>query len=1015
MRRAGASPSAIALVLGLLAFMPAPVLGEPEFHGVGDLPGGATTSTALAVSADGAVAVGGSESSAGAEAFRWTGPGTIQGLGALDPGDFYSVATGVSANGSVIVGATADGNGRAFRWTSGGGMVGLGRFSCLGCDNHALANGVSGNGLVAVGSGADTTLLGIPFIEAARWAGGGTSISGLGHLSGGGDASVAYGASNDGAVIVGESDSSSGTRAFAWRTSGGMLQLPSFAGALIRSQALAISSNASTIVGAVNTSATTAAQLEAARWTGASWATLSLLGDLPGATADFSSARAATGDGAIIVGVATNAEGENAAFVWDAAHGMRDLRALLLEDYGLPVEDWTLIEARGVSNVAGGAYTIVGAGMNPAGIPEGWVAYLEPVACSDGLDDDGDLAVDFPADSGCLRRSDPSETFDCADGLDNDDDGQIDAADLDCTGAADASELPDCGDGFDNDGDGDADFPADAGCRSAAGRIENPACDDGVDNDGDGAVDFPSDLRCVAADDASEIADCSDGLDNDGDGAVDLLDPDCVNGADLGEDPQCSDRVDNDGDLRRDYPDEFPECASAADTLETPQCSDALDNDGDGSADLADAQCPNAAFSTESPGVLALGDLVVADAAAGHVFAIDPDTGLQTLLGAGVRLTSPQGLAFRASGELVVADPAGLVELDPIHGSQRLASGPLDAFDSLQVVFAAGGDAIVIERDRLSSVDWMFAGIGPKTTLVSIPSPDGNLGAFVGFSLAREASGHLLVTGLGASGNGIQRVNPATGAVSTVTPGFNPYAFSDLAVEASGTILAVGTVTGTGTGLFRVNPASGALSVVNADATWKKPTAVAVDAAGNVFAADAGTCDAGSCSGGSVVKLHPASGARLATWTGPLMQGAMDLAVVLALPACRNGLDDDAAGGADFPADVHCSGPSHVSELPACGDGLDNDGDGSVDLADAGCASATGRKEAPQCSDGVDNDGDQKLDWNGAGIGTADPQCAGVPSRDKETANSCGIGFELALLLPTLAALRARAGRPPRG
>ena len=54
-------------------------------------------------------------------------------------------------------------------------------------------------------------------------------------------------------VIVGESDSSSGTRAFAWRTSGGMLALPNVAGAQVRSQALGISSNSLVIVGAANT------------------------------------------------------------------------------------------------------------------------------------------------------------------------------------------------------------------------------------------------------------------------------------------------------------------------------------------------------------------------------------------------------------------------------------------------------------------------------------------------------------------------------------------------------------------------------------------------------------------------------------------------------------------------------------------------------------------------------------------------------------------------------------------
>ena len=79
-------------------------------------------------------------------------------------------------------------------------------------------------------------------------------------------------------MIVGESDSSSGTRAFAWRTSGGMLALPNVPGAQVRSQALGISSNSLVIVGAANTSPSSMADLEAVRWTGTNWGTLTLLG-----------------------------------------------------------------------------------------------------------------------------------------------------------------------------------------------------------------------------------------------------------------------------------------------------------------------------------------------------------------------------------------------------------------------------------------------------------------------------------------------------------------------------------------------------------------------------------------------------------------------------------------------------------------------------------------------------------------------------------------------------------------
>jgi mono/diheme cytochrome c family protein/sugar lactone lactonase YvrE len=62
-----------------------------------------------------------------------------------------------------------------------------------------------------------------------------------------------------------------------------------------------------------------------------------------------------------------------------------------------------------------------------------------------------------------------------------------------------------CNDGIDNDLDGFVDFPADPGCASATSAIENPQCDDGVDNDANGLTDFPADPNCDSAADGSEL------------------------------------------------------------------------------------------------------------------------------------------------------------------------------------------------------------------------------------------------------------------------------------------------------------------------------------------------------------------------------------------------------------------------------------------------------------------------------------------------------------------------------
>ena len=990
----------------------------PSFRGVGDLPGGAVSSIAEAVSADASTVVGESESTPGTQAFRWTAGGGIVGLGDVAGGQFFSSAAGVSANGAVIAGtgvASSDVS-RAFRWTQAGGIVALNTFSCSLCDPHTFAEGISPNGLVVFGAGVRKGLFGDAYLEGARWSGGGTSISATGHLAGGGDTSGNAGASDDGATIVGNSDSSSGVRGTFWRSASGLAGLPNWPGAMVSSGATAISSDQSTVVGFANTSATSQNRKEAMRWTGANYATIHQLGSLPGSSFLDSRALAVTSDGAVIVGVANDEHNDDAAFVWDATHGMRKLATVLVEEYGLDLTGWRLVDARGVSNVnAFGEFTVVGAGIDPSGNPQGWVARLSPTACNDGIDNDGDGLVDFPADPGCLRKPDRSETPDCSDGLDQDGDGDADhPADAQCHSAADVSEQPDCADGVDDDGDGLVDFPADPGCRSEAGLVEDPACNDGIDDDGDGVIDFPADPGCVAADDQSEIADCNDGLDNDGDGLSDFpLDADCTSVTDGAEDPQCSDRIDNDVDGRADYPLDYPACTSAVDAIEKAACKDGIDNDGDSLVDFpADGGCLDKNFESEAPTSIGVGALLVVDRDGRRLFRLDTGSGVQTLISAGAQFSAPQGIAVRNSGQIVVADPAGLFEVNSQTGAQRRFSTPLTGFGSLQVVFDAAGDAVVLEAGGLTRVAWTWAGLGSETSLLTLPLGI-TLTFFQGDSLAREASGDLLVTGFGALGDGVFRI-AATGApVNVLKPGFSTDIWNDLAVAANGDIIAVGRHFSGGPGVYRVNPTTGISTAISTGAAWIDPSGVAVAGNGDLFVGDAGTCTASGCSGAAVVRVHPGSGVRLAVWSGGFITGPTDLAIVSAVPACANGIDDDADGAVDYPADPGCTSPTAAFEQPACSDGVDNDGDGASDFpADPGCGSTLAKTERPACSDGLDNDGDGKVDFDGGpGGGTPDPQCKSNAAGIGEGASSCGLGAEVALALAAIQHLRRTRSR----
>jgi probable HAF family extracellular repeat protein len=331
------------------------------FIPLGELPGGFVDSTAEAISDDGCVVVGESDSANGLEAFAWH-DAIMTGLGDLDGGIFESHALGASADGSVIVGqATSSAGQRAVRW-SGGGAVELLPPAEPMVQADTIATAVSDDGSVVVGS-----LDYGPWGCALRWVGEAAADL-LGTCDGGFsvEPAIAWNVSALGDVVVGARGGQFPPRfgPTAFRSEAGeVTTLPGLATCEFASFGYAYDVSSDGRV-AVGTSCSTGGAREAVRWEDGQ------AGALGYGTGTY--AIGVSADGSVVVGGADTAALDDEAIIWDRRHGARSLKALL-EQAGVDLTGWTLIDARDVS--ADGR-SIVGSGRNPQGWSEAWLARL---------------------------------------------------------------------------------------------------------------------------------------------------------------------------------------------------------------------------------------------------------------------------------------------------------------------------------------------------------------------------------------------------------------------------------------------------------------------------------------------------------------------------------------------------------------------------------------------------------------------------------------------------------------
>lgn len=343
------------MVMAVSLFVPPVSAGE--FRALGSVPNTPGHSQAFGVSPDGKTIVGAASSSNGYDAVRWTLADGLEVVGDLPGGSNFAQAFSITDDGSLIVGyANNDLGVEAFRWTSLSGLEGMGDLS--GGKHKSMATSVSANGSVIAGIVSTSN-----GSEAMRW----TSSEGmqaLGDLPGGLYDSRVNDMSADGVVLVGYAHSSQGKEAFRWTQETGMVALGDLNGGLYNSTAFAISRDGLTIVGRANSDL----GYVAVRWAGNG---PEVLIDVQKSGLTNSRATAISGNGAVIAG-----NSDQGVFVWDKVNGARLLKTILLQEYGIDLSGWLVINANDIS--ADGS-TIIGSAINPSAHFEGFAAKIDIV------------------------------------------------------------------------------------------------------------------------------------------------------------------------------------------------------------------------------------------------------------------------------------------------------------------------------------------------------------------------------------------------------------------------------------------------------------------------------------------------------------------------------------------------------------------------------------------------------------------------------------------------------------
>jgi hypothetical protein len=207
-----------------------------------------------------------------------------------------------------------------------------------------------------------------------------------------------------------------------------------------------------------------------------------------------------------------------------------------------------------------------------------------------------------------------------------------------------------------------------------------------------------------------------------------------------------------------------------------------------------------------------------------------------------MNFVDPRGIALAADGSILAADAnafggnGGVIRVNPVSGVQTVVANgslPGDLFvDPTGITVAANGDILVADRNAFGGNGGVIR-VNPITGAQSAVS---NGGLFVDPSgIALAGNGDILIADPNAFGGngGVIRVNPSSGIQTVVASGLQPgNLFVDptgIALAANGDILVADpNAFGGNGGVIRVNPSSGAQSTVASGGVFLDPSGIAV-------------------------------------------------------------------------------------------------------------------------------------------------------------------------------------------